>query len=57
MQRCCDILKSIKSISNINNLKEKKTIIIIDSEKAFGKIPYTLLRLSVNLCCKGYSLI
>lgn len=54
MQRFYSIFKYTNSISNISKLKVK-IIILMDLEKAFGKILYLfMIRISLNYYRKGY---
>lgn len=54
MQRFYSIFKSTNSISNISKLKVK-IIILMDLEKAFGKLLYLfMIRISLNYYRKGY---
>jgi hypothetical protein len=43
MQGWFNILKSINVIHNINKLKEKNHIILLDAEKAFDKIQHPFM--------------
>ena len=53
MQGWLNIKKSVNLIHHIDKLKRKKMIILIDAERAFHKIPHTLIRILNKLGIKN----